>query len=203
MDSVTNQLVAVTIYAAPPCHRDPRRQAGKLLLFPPGPPDGHAQSLQARVDLRRRHVESLRRETQKRLLVQLDDLDTDSTDGETKNLAQCKPFGDRWMFRPSKTERQEIGNPASAIDKQRRDNRLASPVSQLVDDIVQALRREALLSLAPFGDGGRRFRRLSSVTSHFLSTVPPLPSCKTTGKSSLPYLGLRLASVGLINIEEC
>jgi hypothetical protein len=39
------QLVAVTIYAAPPCHRDPRRQAGKLLLFPPGPPDGHAQSL--------------------------------------------------------------------------------------------------------------------------------------------------------------
>ena len=28
------QLVAVTIYAAPPCHRDPGRQAGKLLLFP-------------------------------------------------------------------------------------------------------------------------------------------------------------------------
>src|SRR6516165_12562459 len=158
-----NQLVAVTIYAAPPCHRDPRRQTGKLLLFPPGPPDGHAQSFRARVDLRRRHVESLRRETGKRLLVQLGDLDTDSTDGETKNLAQCEPFGDRWMFRPSKTVRQEIGNPASAIDKQRRDNRLASPVSQLVDDIVQALRREALLSLAPFGDGGRRFGRSSAI----------------------------------------
>ena len=81
------QLVAVTIYAAPPCHRDPGRQAGKLLLFPPGPPDGQAQSLQARVDLRRRHVETLRRETGKRLLVQLGDLDTDSTDGEAKNLA--------------------------------------------------------------------------------------------------------------------
>src|SRR6516164_8706889 len=127
------QLVTVTIYAAPPCYRDPRRQAGKLLLFPPGPPDGHAQSLQARVDLRRRHVETLRRETGKRLLVQLGHLDTDSTDGEAKNLAQCEPFGDRWMFRPSKTVRQEIGNPAGAINKHRRDNRLPSPVPQLVD----------------------------------------------------------------------
>jgi hypothetical protein len=90
------------------------------------------------------------------------------------------------MFRPSKTERQEIGNPASAIDKQRRDNRLASPVSQLVDDIVQALRREALLSLAPFGDGGRRFGRSSAIGA----THPDLNSLLALRRSASSPLSL-------------
>ena len=36
-------------------------------------------------------------------------------DRELKSCSSSAQFGDRWMFRPSKTVRQEIGNPAGAM----------------------------------------------------------------------------------------
>jgi len=140
------------------------------LLFPPRRPDGRTQCLHARIDLCRSHVEPLCREVGEGFLVQLDAFNTDSPDGRPKDLPEGEPFCDRRMIRKGKAVRQKVSDPTGAIYKQCRHDRLASPVLQFIDDIVQALRRKLLLSLAALGDGGGRIGQIFAIgATHHLS----------------------------------
>src|SRR5262249_57326194 len=67
------------------------------------------------------------------------------------------------MLRPGKTIRQSVGDPTGAIDNHRRNDRLASRVPQLTDDIAQTLRRQLALAFVPLGDRGRGFCRSSTI----------------------------------------
>jgi hypothetical protein len=105
----------------------------------------------------------LRRDLVKRLLVYLGDFEAASAAREPKGIPHSESFGDRHMLRPGKTIRQSVGDPTGAIDEQRRNDRLASRVPQLTDDIAQTLCRQFALAFVPPGDGGRGFCRGSAV----------------------------------------
>jgi hypothetical protein len=110
-----------------------------------------------------RQAELLRRNLVKRLLVYLGDCEAASAAREPKGVPHSESFSDRHMLRPGKTIRQSVGDPTGAIDEQRRNDRLASRVPQLTDDIAQTFRRQLALAFVPLGDGGRGFRRSSAV----------------------------------------
>src|SRR5215475_759420 len=110
-----------------------------------------------------RQAELRRRNLVKRLLVYLGDFEVASAAREPKGVPHRKSFGDRHMLRPGQTIRQSVGDPIGAIDEHRRNDRLASRVPQLTDDIAQTLRRQLALAFVPLGDGGRGFCRRSTV----------------------------------------
>src|SRR5262249_46133793 len=90
-------------------------------------------------------------------------VNTNSPDGRPKDLAKGEPFCDRRMIRKGKTIGQKVSDPAGAIYKERRHDRLASPLPQVADDNVEALRRKLLLSHATFGYGRHRAGRSSAI----------------------------------------
>jgi hypothetical protein len=110
-----------------------------------------------------RQAELLRRDRVKRFLVYLGDFEAALAAREPKGVPHGESFGDRHMVRPGKTISQSVGDPTGPIDEQRRNDRPASRVPQLADDIAQTLRRQLALAFVPLGDGGRGFCRSSAV----------------------------------------
>src|SRR5580700_2361962 len=72
------------------------------------------------------------------------------------------------MIRKSKTVLEEVGDPASTIDEQCRNDRRAPRFLQLTDDVLQHLRRQLVLSSASLRHGGNRLRRSTLRTSRHL-----------------------------------
>ena len=137
--------------------RQPCREAGELLLFPPWLAGGPAESFQALVYFGDGKAQRFRSGFLKRLLVRFQDFDAAGAEGGAERVAYRQPFGHGGMFRREKTVFQQIGDPAGAIDKQSRDNGLAAALPQCADYAVQAGRGQPILALAPLGDGGHGF----------------------------------------------
>jgi hypothetical protein len=143
--------------------RDPGRETCELLLPPPRPADCRTKRFQADIQVMWRQAELLRRDRVKRFLVYLGDFEAALAAREPKGVPHGESFGDRHMVRPGKTISQSVGDPTGPIDEQRRNDRPASRVPQLADDIAQTLRRQLALAFVPLGDGGRGFCRSSAV----------------------------------------
>ncbi len=78
---------------------------------------------------------------------------------EPERITYGEAFRNRHMLRPEQAVLEGVGDPAGAVDQQRRDGWLGSSLPQHTDDILQGLDRQLALAPAPLGDGRRRAGR--------------------------------------------